>query len=84
MTKSIIKFAELYSQFAKTYFYQFSYNGTLSGSRPHFEGADAVGHSAEIPYLFCLFNTCDHSNVPADQLTADRLVEIWTNFAKTQ
>lgn len=86
MARSIIRFAELYSQYAKTYFYQFSYDGAINGNLgPYFEGANAVGHSAEIAYLFCVSQTCNHSKFPEqEQVTADRLVKIWTNFAKTQ
>ncbi|KAJ3652656.1 hypothetical protein Zmor_018603 [Zophobas morio] len=82
-TRSIIKHAELFSQVAETYFYVFSYSGQIGGNYAHYDGAESVGHNAEIPYLFCTGNGCDGSQYPeADEVTRQRLIKIWTDFAK--
>ena len=82
-TRSIIKHAELFSQVAETYFYVFSYSGQIGGNYAHYDGAESVGHNAEIPYLFCTGNGCDGSQYPeADVVTRQRLIKIWTDFAK--
>ncbi|RZC38705.1 COesterase domain containing protein, partial [Asbolus verrucosus] len=84
-TRPIIKHAELWSQFVETYFYQFSYDGVLGGNDAHYDGADFVGHSEDMFYLFCYSVGCDFSIYPeSDQVTSERLVSIWTNFAKYQ
>jgi carboxylesterase type B len=84
-TRSVIKHAELYSQFAETYFYIFSYDGALGHGNVHYDGAESVGHSEDTYYLFCSGEDCDASGYPEqDQVTRDRLLMIWTDFAKYQ
>ncbi|RZC36954.1 COesterase domain containing protein, partial [Asbolus verrucosus] len=84
-TRAVVKHAELYSKVAETYFYQFSYNGELGGNDVHYDGAEYVGHAEELRYIFCSDNRCDFTNYPeADQITSERLLSIWTNFAKYQ
>ncbi|RZC33822.1 COesterase and/or Abhydrolase 3 domain containing protein, partial [Asbolus verrucosus] len=82
-TRAIIKFAELYCKVAQTYFYQFSYDGELGANDVHYVGAEYVGHSEELRYIFCRGNGCDFSNYPiSDQISSERIINIWTNFAK--
>ncbi|RZC34189.1 COesterase domain containing protein, partial [Asbolus verrucosus] len=82
-TRSIIKHAELYSKVAKTYFYQFSYDGELGGNNIHYDGAEYVGHAEEYFYIFCSDFRCNFTNYPrADQITSERIISILTNFAK--
>jgi carboxylesterase type B len=84
-TRSVIKHAELYSQFAETYFYIFSYDGALGHGNVHYDGAESVGHSEDTYYLFCSGQDCDASGYPEqDQVIRDRLLMIWTDFAKYQ
>ncbi|RZB49900.1 COesterase domain containing protein [Asbolus verrucosus] len=78
------KIREIYTG-VETYFYQFSYDGVLGGNDAHYDGADFVGHSEDMFYLFCYSVGCDFSIYPeSDQVTSERLVSIWTNFAKYQ
>ncbi|CAH1380259.1 unnamed protein product [Tenebrio molitor] len=73
---------ELYT---KTYFYIFSYDGALGHGNVHYDGAESVGHSEDTYYLFCSGEDCDASGYPEqDQVTRDRLLMIWTDFAKYQ
>ncbi|KAJ3652288.1 hypothetical protein Zmor_018266 [Zophobas morio] len=85
-TRSIIKHAEFYSTLAETYFYQFSYDGKLGNISVHYDGAESVGHSEEAFYLFCSGLGCNFdSYVPeSDRITSERLIKLWTDFAKFQ
>ncbi|XP_030765057.1 neuroligin-4, X-linked-like [Sitophilus oryzae] len=66
----------LMSQYGDVYYYEFSYEGDLGNSDRDFEG---VGHGEELNYLFYTGAEADDE----DQLTRERLVTLWTNFAKT-
>ncbi|XP_044252791.1 juvenile hormone esterase-like [Tribolium madens] len=84
-TRSVIKTAELYSNFSDTFFYQFSYDGPLGGVNIHYDGAGNVGHAEELNYLFCRGSGCKRDDIPdSDKLTRQRLIKLWTNFAKYQ
>jgi carboxylesterase type B len=84
-TRPIRKHAELLSKYAKTYFYQFSYDGVLGNIDVHYDGAENVGHSEETAYLFCSGTDCDESLYPkSDVITRNRLIQLWTDFAKYQ
>ena len=79
------KHAELYSEFATTYFYQFSYEGSFGMQFPHYNGTGSVGHGAEVDYLFCSGTSCnDPSYLEEDLLERQRLITLFTNFAKYQ
>ena len=87
-TRSVIKFAQLQCQFSDVYFYQFSYDGKMGNVSVIVEGAERVGHNEENAYLWRissdLFYNYDLSVFPDEDLTAqNRLLTIWTNFAKT-
>ncbi|XP_063924119.1 juvenile hormone esterase-like [Zophobas morio] len=86
LTRAMIKHAELFSSIAPTFFYQFSYDGIIGGIDAHYDGADNVGHTEELKYLFCGGSDCtDTTKYPEDDLlTRERLITIWTNFAKYQ
>ncbi|XP_063925052.1 carboxylic ester hydrolase-like [Zophobas morio] len=82
-TRSVIKHAELFSKVAETYFYIFSYDGQMGGGNTHYDGAEGVGHGEEIGYLFCSGDGCNGNNFPeADRVTRQRLIKLWTDFAK--
>jgi carboxylesterase type B len=81
-TRSVIKYADISSQFTPTYFYEFSYDGEIGGNDIEYEGAEHVAHNEELNYLFG--NTDYHQYSEADQLTQQRLMKIWTDFAKYQ
>ncbi|EFA00511.1 Esterase-6-like Protein [Tribolium castaneum] len=84
-TRSVIKHAEIYSALADTFFYQFSYDGEIPGFDVHYDGAESVAHSEDYAYIFCGGTDCDVSKYPqSDQTTVDRIISIWTNFAKYQ
>ncbi|XP_060518399.1 uncharacterized protein LOC132697124 [Cylas formicarius] len=79
---SSLKQAELQSKYSPVYFYEFSYEGLISLTHIKVEGTGNVSHAEDIFYIFEL------SILPLplsedDALTADRLVRLWTNFAKT-
>jgi carboxylesterase type B len=82
-TRSIIKHAEIFSKYAKTYFYQFSYDGGYINV--DYDGAESVGHGAELPYLFCSAWDCNEFIYPEDDIIIrNRLIKLWTDFAKYQ
>ncbi|KAJ3620299.1 hypothetical protein MTP99_004262 [Tenebrio molitor] len=84
-SRSVIRHAEFYSNLAETYFYQFSHDGELGKYNVHFDGADHVGHGAEVSYVLCGGSGCDYSGYPeADQIAVERMIKLWTNFAKYQ
>ncbi|XP_063925259.1 carboxylic ester hydrolase-like [Zophobas morio] len=84
-TRSILKHAELYSAFAETYLYQFSYDGKTGNISVHYDGAESVGHGEEAMYYLCSFEGCNFSRVSdSDGITSDRLIKLWTDFAKFQ
>jgi carboxylesterase type B len=81
----MIKHAEIFSKYAKTYFYQFSYDGEVGNNHVHYDGAESVGHGAELSYLFCSGNDCDDGIYAEDDLiTRNRLMKLLTDFAKYQ
>ncbi|KAJ3652657.1 hypothetical protein Zmor_018604 [Zophobas morio] len=83
MTRSVIKHAELFSKVAETYFYIFSYDGQMGGGNTHYDGAESVGHGEDVNYLFCSGDGCNGNNFPeADRVTRQRLIKLWTDFAK--
>lgn len=83
LTRNVLKFAELYSNYFKTYFYQFSYDGALGGTHDEFDGAEKVGHGADLRYLFCSGELCDLSKYSEeDKATTKKLIKLWTNFVK--
>ncbi|KAJ8916853.1 hypothetical protein NQ315_005860 [Exocentrus adspersus] len=80
-THNIIRYAQLASQFADVYFYQFSYDGELGGVNAYIEGAESVAHSEELQYLWRNNRNQDVTKFPeGDVLTHKRLVQMWTNF----
>jgi carboxylesterase type B len=84
-TRSMIKHAEIFSKYAKTYFYQFSYDGEIGHINVHYDGAENVGHGTELSYLFCSGNDCDDGIYAEDDLiTRNRLMKLLTDFAKYQ
>ncbi|XP_060517175.1 cocaine esterase-like [Cylas formicarius] len=76
-----IKQAELQSNFSPVYLYEFSFVGTPSEGRDIIPGGGRVAHSDELAYIF------DNAAVPLktydDYLTRQRIVRLWSNFAKT-
>ncbi|XP_068902411.1 carboxylic ester hydrolase-like [Tenebrio molitor] len=84
-TRSIIKHAEVFSKYAKTYFYQFSYDGEAGNINVQYDGAESVGHGEDLAYLFCSGYGCDEAIYPEDDIiTRNRLIKLWTDFAKYQ
>lgn len=81
----MIKHEEIFSQFAETYFYQFSYDGSFAHSESPYEDAGNVGHGSELSYIFCSGTSCTDNSYPEEDLLArQRLITLWTNFAKYQ
>nr|WCC58169.1 carboxylesterase [Pharsalia antennata] len=80
-TANIIKYAQIVSQFADVRFYQFSYDGELGGGNLKVDGAESVGHSEELQYLWRTSRNDDIDKFPeADVLTHKRILKLWTNF----
>ncbi|XP_060530479.1 acylcarnitine hydrolase-like [Cylas formicarius] len=78
---SALKHAELQSKYTAVYFYEFSYEGLPSLFHINVEGLEGyVAHGVESYYLF---PNLIIPSFPEDNLTGDRLVRLWTNFAKT-
>ncbi|CAH1106188.1 unnamed protein product [Psylliodes chrysocephalus] len=67
----------LYSQKTKVYSYHFAYQGPLWGRVNR--TVDGVGHTEDLGYLFDF----GHKGSDADYITRNRMVQLWTNFAKT-
>nr|UUB32766.1 carboxylesterase COEA15 [Dendroctonus rhizophagus] len=76
--RSILKHADLQSAYTPVYLYQFSYYGARHVIEPFIDGAEKVGHSSDLPYLFYW----PQSAQAEDLLVQNRLVKFWTNFAK--
>ncbi|XP_063925261.1 juvenile hormone esterase-like [Zophobas morio] len=85
-SRPVTKHAELASAFTEIYFYQFSYDGLPGGISIHYDGAESVGHAEELSYLFCVSAMgCSFSDfTESDTVTSQRLIKLWTNFAKYQ
>nr|AEE62682.1 unknown [Dendroctonus ponderosae] len=76
--RAIIKHADLQSAYTPVYLYQFSYYGARHVMEPFIDGAEKVAHSSDLPYLFYW----PRSAQAEDLLVQNRLVKLWTNFAK--
>jgi hypothetical protein len=49
----------------------------------HYSGPASVGHSEDAAYLFCSGAGCDERLYPeSDVITRNRLIKLWTDFAK--
>ncbi|KAJ8939780.1 hypothetical protein NQ314_010984 [Rhamnusium bicolor] len=82
-TRPICEAIRLISKCASVYFYRFSYTGNLGlnvgqSERPFL----GVGHGEDLNYLWR-----KSTNIPnpteSDILTRQRMIKLWTNFAKT-
>ena len=47
--------------------------------KPHY----GAGHGAELPYVFCNFDTFVSGGGSVDPVLADKISSMWINFAKT-
>ncbi|RZC36809.1 COesterase domain containing protein, partial [Asbolus verrucosus] len=61
-TRSVIKYAEIDSQYAPVYFYKFSYDGQIGGFDVKYEDAEYVAHNEELNYIF---GNSNYSTFPA-------------------
>ncbi|XP_044260980.1 juvenile hormone esterase-like [Tribolium madens] len=87
-TRPVIKYTLLQSKHSELYFYQFSYDGKLGNISVVVDGTERVGHNEELAYLWRIqneiFDNYDLSLFPESDITIqNRLVKLWTNFAKT-
>jgi carboxylesterase type B len=87
-TRAVIKHASIQSGYSDVYFYQFSYDGKIGNVSVIVEGADRVGHNEENAYLWRIRNDMfDNYNFTiypeSDITTHNRLITLWTNFAKS-
>ncbi|XP_060526331.1 juvenile hormone esterase-like isoform X2 [Cylas formicarius] len=76
--RSTLKQAEIQSNFAPVYVYQFSFAGSLN-SLPSIEGAGRAGHVEDTLYLFSFTPLV----ADRDILISKQIVKLWANFAKT-
>ncbi|CAG9762947.1 unnamed protein product [Ceutorhynchus assimilis] len=86
-TRGIIKQGELMSNYANVYFYVFSYDGTLGGWDKYIDGAENVTHGEDLRYIWVSRGSKssneDLTKYPkSDQITSQRIIKMWTNFAK--
>ncbi|XP_045468176.1 juvenile hormone esterase-like [Harmonia axyridis] len=70
-----IEFVRLISAVTPTYLYEFSYVGSASIGTRELPG---VGHAEDVKYLWNDGKPLDKK----DQITSNKLVKLWTNFAK--
>ncbi|KAK9885222.1 hypothetical protein WA026_010726 [Henosepilachna vigintioctopunctata] len=80
-----IKHAKLQAKYADVYFYEFAYSGELGRkgkNTSYYPGAESVGHSEDLSYVFpeILENISNYSE--KDLVTIDRMTLLWTNFVK--
>ncbi|XP_072396167.1 venom carboxylesterase-6-like [Diabrotica undecimpunctata] len=76
------EYAVLHSEYADTYYYNFSYRGLLGKMSYHVDGQTGVGHFEEISY-FWKNNTLIRQTMPKqDWMISDRVMELWTQFIK--
>ncbi|CAG9856744.1 unnamed protein product [Phyllotreta striolata] len=87
--RSIIKAAQLQSQWTQVYLYEFQYHGVLGGyvDKPVIGFSSDVRHGEEISFLqrrnYGGLNTTDLSKYPKeDQLVQERLITMFTNLVK--
>ncbi|KAJ8968659.1 hypothetical protein NQ314_002182, partial [Rhamnusium bicolor] len=79
--RPIHDYVSLLAKYAPLYYYRFSYEGKLGvdGKTREIKG---VSHGEELPYFWRR-----SSNIPdpsdSDLITRQRLIRLWTNFAKT-
>ncbi|KAJ9585421.1 hypothetical protein L9F63_002783 [Diploptera punctata] len=80
-----VKHVQMQAKLAKSpvYQYYFTFKGSSSTVK-HFQDNDysAVGHGEELKYLF-YDPRQNYSTGSPEQITSDRIVKLWTNFAKT-
>ncbi|KAL1492314.1 hypothetical protein ABEB36_012785 [Hypothenemus hampei] len=86
-SKPIIKHADLASNYTDVYFYIFSYDGLMGNWNITVPGADLVGHGEDDRYLWAVLSSTytnyDLSKFPESDITThERMLTIWTNFAK--
>nr|AEE61545.1 unknown [Dendroctonus ponderosae] len=86
-SKPVIKHADLSSNYTTVYFYVFSYDGLMGNWNITVPGAGLVGHGEDDRYIWRVrsstFTNYDLSKYPAkDVLVHDRVITLWTNFAK--
>ncbi|KAL1513314.1 hypothetical protein ABEB36_002736 [Hypothenemus hampei] len=75
-TRGALRFTENVRPFLPSvYFYIFGYQGQIVGETAY----DGVGHAEELFYLFKQQGTYSQS----DLIVRDKIVRLWTNFAKT-
>lgn len=79
----VVRHATLQSAFTPVYLYQFSYHGKLNHNDAHIDGAERVGHSEELNYLWKFSSNSDLSKYPAEDVeTLEKMTLLWTNFVK--
>ncbi|GLV39965.1 uncharacterized protein CBL_10861 [Carabus blaptoides fortunei] len=76
--RGIMETAKLQSQFVPSYLYRFAFTGGIAHESFQPEG---VSHAEELQFLW-LSNTTVQKTAAA-QLTVARMIQLWTNFAKT-
>ncbi|KAJ8925574.1 hypothetical protein NQ315_009414 [Exocentrus adspersus] len=80
--KGVIRYADFQSQFSDVYFYQFSYHGLLGRNNVSMEGLEGrVQHGEDSRYLWTAALNIN-SYPESDQITADRYMTLFTDFAK--
>nr|WCC58164.1 carboxylesterase [Pharsalia antennata] len=83
-SRPIIHHARLQLEFSDVFFYQFSYHGALGGNDIYVEGAGRVNHVEDAKYTWAIGNYSDLSTAdPADVVTVQRYLKLFTDFAKT-
>ncbi|XP_060531015.1 carboxylic ester hydrolase-like [Cylas formicarius] len=90
LEKPVIKQAELQSKYVPVYFYEFGYSGPMGNNvYATLAGTSNVSHGEELNYLFSRYYNADIpdntelSLFPEnDQRVHQRLMTLWTNFAK--
>ncbi|CAG9764606.1 unnamed protein product [Ceutorhynchus assimilis] len=76
-SRPIRETVRLMSKYTEIYYYQFSYKGLLGNQNREYEGAS---HGEDAIYLFAF---PDSAATVMDLIMSDKMVTLWTNFAKT-
>ncbi|XP_056630162.1 juvenile hormone esterase-like [Diorhabda sublineata] len=83
-----VRHADLQSQYTDVYLYKFSYAGVMGkNNNITLPGAEKVAHVEEMNYIFKInadgYDNSDLTQFPENDVTThNRMIKLWTNFAK--
>ncbi|XP_074041267.1 juvenile hormone esterase isoform X2 [Leptinotarsa decemlineata] len=78
--RPVLRTAGNMAKYSPVYFYVFSYEGRLGGVEQR--TVPGVRHTEDLGYIFRGFPTRINNISESDKLTSNRIIKLWTNFAK--